>query len=412
MARLKLFEKVGVELEYMIVDAESLDVLPIADKVLRGPADEVVNDIERGPVAWSNEIVNHVLEVKTNGPAQAADAALAREFQQTVRDLNGILAQHGARLLPTAAHPWMDPLRETILWPHDYSVVYQAYDRIFGCQGHGWSNLQSVHINLPFANDDEFGRLHAAIRLLLPILPAIAASSPIIEGAPTGFLDTRLEYYRTNSIRIPSITGGVIPEPVFTEAEYRKEIYERTWADIAPHDPDGVLQDEFLNSRGAIARFGRGAIEIRVLDLQECPAQDIAVVSAIVAVLKALVSEQFCTYKEQRAMASEPLRELFLDCVRNGENATMKQPAILRALGMEWAPNHRVRDVWMNLMDQSDFAAGVDYEQHPLHAILQHGTLARRILKARGEDPSRDRLMAIYRRLADCLHHGETFLGI
>ena len=36
-------------------------------------------------------------------------------------------------------------------------------------------------LNLPFSSDEEFGRLHAAIRLLLPLLPALAASSPLVE---------------------------------------------------------------------------------------------------------------------------------------------------------------------------------------------------------------------------------------
>ncbi len=86
-------------------------------------------------------------------------------------------------------------------WPHEYSPVYEAYDRIFDCRGHGWANPQSVHLNLPLTGDDEFGRLRAAIRLLLPIMPALAASSPVIDGRLTGLMDSRLEVYRTNRRR-------------------------------------------------------------------------------------------------------------------------------------------------------------------------------------------------------------------
>jgi len=38
-----------------------------------------------------------------------------------------------------------------------------------------------------------------------------------------------------------------------------------------------VLQNEWLNSRGAIARFERDTIEIRVLDSQETPAAELAI---------------------------------------------------------------------------------------------------------------------------------------
>ena len=43
-----------------------------------------------------------------------------------------------------------------------------------------------MHVNLPFADDAQFARLHAAIRLVLPLLPALAASSPIAEGSVIG----------------------------------------------------------------------------------------------------------------------------------------------------------------------------------------------------------------------------------
>src|SRR5262249_40857437 len=155
---------------------------------------------------------------------------------------------HGARLMPGGMHPRMDPARETRLWPHDCNEIYQAFNKIFDCRGHGWSNLQSVHLNLPFADDEEFGRLHAAVRIVLPILPALAASSPIVEGRPTGAVDSRLEVYRGNSRRIPSITGHVVPEAVFSESGYRDEILAKLYADIAAHDPGGILQHEWLNA--------------------------------------------------------------------------------------------------------------------------------------------------------------------
>ena len=62
--------------------------------------------------------------------------------------------------MPGGMHPWMDPARETRLWPHDNAHVYRQYDEIFDCSRHGWSNLQSTHINLPFANDMEFARVY------------------------------------------------------------------------------------------------------------------------------------------------------------------------------------------------------------------------------------------------------------
>jgi hypothetical protein len=176
--------------------------------------------------------------------------------------MNAALAALGARLLPTGMHPWMDPRTETKLWPHEDGEIYRAFDRIFDCGDHGWGNIQAAQLNLPFSGDDEFGRLHAAIRLVLPIIPALAASSPIVEGRVSRWLDTRMEAYRRNSARIPSVTGLVVPERVFDRRGY-EALLKRIWDDLAPHDPEGILRHPWVNARGCIARFDRGTIERR-----------------------------------------------------------------------------------------------------------------------------------------------------
>ncbi len=331
---LHLFEAFGVEIEYMIVDARTLDVRPITDRVLKFIAGEIVSDVEMGEITWSNELTAHVIELKTTGPARSL-APLPALFQESVRRINAILETHGCRLLPSAMHPWMDPNREMVIWPHDYSVVYEAFNRIFDCRGHGWANLQAVHLNLPFADDAEFARLHAAIRVLLPILPALAASSPIFEGRLSGVLDTRLDVYRNNCRKIPLAAGRVIPEPVFSAADYHGRILEPLWAQIAPHDPEEILQEEWLNSRGAIARFERNTIEIRVLDVQECPQADVAVCALVADVLERLASGHWGDPKLLEAWDTEPLAEMLLSTIRDAEQAVIRDPAYLRLFGIE-----------------------------------------------------------------------------
>ncbi|TMA30384.1 MAG: hypothetical protein E6J87_18400, partial [Deltaproteobacteria bacterium] len=108
---LGLFEGYGVELEYMIVDAETLDVRPIADRLIFAEHGAIENEIERGAFAWSNELARHVVEIKTNGPV-AELAGLARGFAGEIARIESLLSAHGARLLPGGMHPWMDPARE------------------------------------------------------------------------------------------------------------------------------------------------------------------------------------------------------------------------------------------------------------------------------------------------------------
>ena len=297
-------------------------------------AGEIVSDVEMGEITWSNELTAHVIELKTTGPARSL-APLPALFQESVRRINSILESEGCRLLPSAMHPWMDPNREMVIWPHDYSIVYEAFNRIFDCRGHGWANLQAVHLNLPFADDAEFARLHAAIRVLLPILPALAASSPIFEGRLSGVLDTRLDVYRNNCRKIPLAAGRVIPEPVFSAADYHGRILEPLWAQIAPHDPEEILQEEWLNSRGAIARFERNTIEIRVLDVQECPQADVAVCALVADVLERLANGHWGDPKLLEAWDTDPLAEMLLSTIRDAEQAVIRDPDYLRLFGID-----------------------------------------------------------------------------
>lgn len=403
---LALFQGIGIELEYMIVDRETLDVLPVADELLRSVTGSYSNDYEKEGICWSNELALHVVELKTCEPA-ATVSETKELFQADIIMINELLADFNGMLMPTGAHPWMDPCTEARLWPHGQRTIYETYHRIFNCQGHGWTNLQSCHLNLPFDGSDEFGRLHAAIRLILPIIPAIAASTPILDGRRQPFLDTRMEYYRTNSARIGSITGEIIPEAIFTPQAYTKEIFARMYRDIAPFDPEGILRDEWLNARGAIARFDRNAIEIRIIDIQECSKADLAVAAGIAGVLKAIVAQKWSDFPNQTVWQTEPLRKILLDTVREGENAVISDRIYLESFGIDGLSRISAAELWDYLAGEVDIEndLAVDFQ-----SIVKNGTLANRILKALAGDISKKNLENVYRELAGCLRGNHLFL--
>jgi glutamate---cysteine ligase / carboxylate-amine ligase len=401
-----LFERFGVELEYMIVDTDTLDVLPIADRLIHAVGSARKNEVRHGAVRWSNELVLHVLEMKTDGPAPALDG-LAGLFQSEVRVLDDLLRDHGARLLPSAMHPWMDPHRETRLWPHGDKTIYETFHRIFDCRGHGWSNLQSTHLNLPFRGDAEFNRLHTAIRLLLPLLPALAASSPYLEGRRAPFLDMRIDAYRRNCARIPAITGRTVPEWIPSQSRYQSLVFDRIARDLAPLDPGGILEPEWTNARGAIARFSRSTIEIRLLDLQECPAADLAILQFVVAILRQLVDESLAPRPLQKNQRVADLEALLLDAAQNAEQSVIADRRYLAALGLEKIRAATARDVLLSLLDRVA-PSGAPWRP-AIEFILRHGTLARRLVQSAGQRPSREKLRDTYSRLADSLRTGTLF---
>jgi len=274
---LSLFQAFGIELEYMIVNRNSLQIQPITDQLFYHFSQEYTSDIIHGPITLNNELAAHVVEFKTTDPAKDL-RVLPELFGSEIRAVNDVLQSFDACLMPSAMHPWMDSLTEMRLWPHGSSEIYDALHRIFDCRGHGWANLQSTHINLPFADEGEFVRLHAAIRLVLPLIPSIAASSPFADEKATGYRDARLNTYKSNQRKVPSVSGFIIPEVIQSLQDYQDIILNRIYSDMASEDPEGVLRYEWINSRGAIARFDRNAIEIRLVDVQEAPIMDISIV--------------------------------------------------------------------------------------------------------------------------------------
>ncbi|MCA8959668.1 MAG: glutamate--cysteine ligase [Planctomycetes bacterium] len=404
------FEAIGIELEYMIVDATSLDVRPICDRLMEAEAGKIVADVEFDDVSWSNELTAHVVELKTTTPPPRLEG-WADHFDAHLRRIRNHLQPLGARLMPGAMHPWMDPGTEMKLWPHDYRPIYEAMHRVFDCRGHGWANLQSLHINLPFRGDEEFGRLHAAIRAVLPILPALAASSPAQDGVLTGRLDQRLMNYRHHCDRLRSMVADVVPEPVFSIDEYHERVLGWIYRELEPLDPEGLLRHEFANARGAIARFERSAIEIRVIDVQECPRADLAIAALATSVVRALGEEAWGRLDDLKTLGTEPLVAIFDACIADADEAVIADRDYLDALGIPGSTSMTAGEVWRQLRrsveryrsdDLSAFASDLDL-------LFDHGPLARRLREALGDRPDRSRFASVYTELCDALDRGELF---
>lgn len=374
---LHLFQAFGIELEYMIVDRDTLEVRPIADQLLK-EAGGGFSDFENGMVTWSNELVLHVIEIKCTRP-ESDLKKLAAAFHENVRQINKLLLKWNAMLLPTAAHPTMDPLSETKLWPHDNNEIYAVYNKIFDCRGHGWSNLQSTHLNLPFRGDEEFARLHSAIRIILPLLPSLCASSTVLDGKITRELDARMTFYKTNQKAIPSITGQVVPEEVYSESDYNERIYKKISADIAPFNGDDILDPVWVNSRGAMARFDRGSIEIRIMDIQECPAADMAIQEFVIDLLKKI---------EGPRIKTEILAEMLDDTIVHGASAKIQNKEWLAVFGLK-----------------EECTAG-DVLRKLGAPLPEGGNLSTRIRTAL----TTQSIPNVYRKLADCLEKNTLFI--
>jgi gamma-glutamyl:cysteine ligase YbdK (ATP-grasp superfamily) len=240
-----------------------------------------------------------------------------------------------------------------------------------------------MQINLPFADDAEFARLHEAVRLVLPIIPALAASSPYAEGHWSGFLDYRLEAYLSHQQRVPSTMGDLIPDSVASKAEYETRVLAPMFREIAEYDRAGILQHEWLNVRAAVPRFDRSAIEIRIADVQECPQADIAVAAAVIA----LVRHLYETDLDLPQLENQLLLSILRGCIESAEKSVITEERYLRLMQFP-GKSCTAAELWQHLLGTLQ-REGTLMSQWltPLQFILKHGTLASRLLQAVGIAP-------------------------
>jgi gamma-glutamyl:cysteine ligase YbdK (ATP-grasp superfamily) len=278
----------GPEHEFSLVNQE-LKVLPVADKIIKDFSGKIINFIKLPSFTFGKEMQLHVIEVKANSPFKSP-VQFEETMQNGVSTLSQIVNKQGALLLGTGMHPLLK-LEETAIWPHYHRKIYQEYAKIFNLNQHGWLNIQSFHLNLPYRKEADGIQTHNLLANLCAYLPAITASSPIYEGKAGPDVDNRLRFYKINQREISSVAGEVIPEYADSFSQYKHGVIGRYSEDLAKAGAGKtLLSREWVNSRGVIFRFDRSALEVRVMDEQECVKSDVALSCFIRATLRGLIA--------------------------------------------------------------------------------------------------------------------------
>lgn len=313
-------EVLGPEHEFSVID-EKLTPLPIVDRVMRDVHGRIVNCASLGACSFGKELQSHVAEFKANRPF-TSPIMFEQTMQSTIETILDILdKRYKARLLGSGMHPLLK-LADAKIWSHRDRGIYVALSKIFNMKQHGWLNIQSFQLNLPYKNEAEAVGLYNALTNILPYLPAVAASSPIYESKIGNYVDNRLFFYLRNQQEVPSITGSLIPEYVNSFEEYEKSTVHQYSEDLARlKAPRCLLNKEWLNSRGAIIRPDRKAIEIRILDEQESVKSDVALSCFIRATLRGILADVEYPY-----LSHEVLVHNFRQVMKKGLDAHVQHP--------------------------------------------------------------------------------------
>ncbi len=249
---------------------------PIVDKVIKDYCGRTVNFVKRPSFSFGKELQLHVMEVKPDKPFESPETFEENMHRALLEISERLNRKYRLNLLGTGMHPLLR-LNETGIWPHRHKKIYDAFSEIFDLQRHGWLNIQSYQLNLPYSNEKQGIFLHNALANIVAYIPAIASSSPMCEGEIGPYVDNRLNFYKQSQREIPSITGDVIPEYVNSFSEYQSKIIEKYSSEMAKAGAQSfILGKDWINSRGVVFRFDRKALEIRVMDEQECVKSDVA----------------------------------------------------------------------------------------------------------------------------------------
>jgi len=390
-------EALGPEHEFSLVD-ENLYPLPIVDTVIKGLNGRIVNYVKLKNFTFGKELQSHVVEFKANVPFYSPKT-FEEKMQRAVLEIDDLVERkHDARLLGTGMHPLLR-LEEAKVWSHRDRKIYENLSRIFNFYQHGWLNIQAFQLNLSHGNEKEAIQLHNALANLLPYIPAISASSPIYESKISEYADSRLHFYRINQKEVPSMTGNIIPEYVNSFKEYRQITINKYTEELQKFNaPECLLNKEWLNSRGAVFRFDRKAIEIRILDEQECIKADVALSCFVRASLRGMLSQR------EPYLPRDFLIEDLNSVIKDGLEAKVQHPR-----------GPTARDVCRYYFRIASENASVEEETYlPIvRKRIEEGNLSnlirRDVLKKAQKTDLDEAILSIYLKMAENLKENEVY---
>ncbi len=400
-----LFEAYGFAWECCAVDRNTLDVLPVPDMTLTEGASE--QGSTKRDILLAPSFNAHTLRL-LNGRSVRKPAKWGRKVLLRTATFAPWLHDHNALFMGGGAHPFLSPgsVQAGIGWSLEQR---EALARLTDIGGHAWINDQAFRLDLRFETPSEFAKLHAAVRVLLPVLPALTAASPVLEGRDAGCQSARLQAKLQAFGQAPALIGPFVPEAVFDQESHDREVLVPIARAAANSDRRQGLDPVSLNARAATVDFERGVLSIHAVDGQESPSVNMAVAEIIIAVLKALVNGRWVSTYLQRAWSAEDLRAIMLDTIRDGDGATLSSGDHLLMFGLMKQGEMPALKLWQHLFVELYSDLSDNARQH-VGTILEHGTLATRLRKRIGPTFEQDAIRKAYRSMAECFAADRAFV--
>jgi carboxylate-amine ligase len=249
---------VGLEEEFAVLDPQTLDLAPRFEELRDAAA-------EQDPVLFDHitgELISSEIEI-VSGRGENLHDALARQRDRR-RRLFALAAERGVALGSTGTHPWAD-------YRQQRNIDTKHYRRVVDGLGYvaRRNNTFSLHVHVGVHGTDRAVQVCDRLRPVLPLLLAVSASSPFLEGQDTLLHSARSQTFTKSFPRcgVPDVFGGWRPFRDYLELLIRTGSiveYTQVWWSIRPH-----------------ASFG--TVEVRIADAQVSAAESEGLASLIVA---------------------------------------------------------------------------------------------------------------------------------
>ncbi|MCB0875783.1 MAG: YbdK family carboxylate-amine ligase [Solirubrobacterales bacterium] len=266
----------AVEEEFAILDPASLDLAHGFERMFEeSQEDEVLADSVRG------ELIDTEIEIRS-GRSESFTEMRARQLERR-RLLFALAAAEHRLLAACGTHPWADYLDQAIIdTPH-----YRRLRRELGWVAQR-NNTWSLHVHVGVRGADRAVAVCDSLRNVLPVLLAISANSPFLDGRDTGLASVRSQIFTRTFPRCG------IHDPFGDWASYARfvDLLERTnsivestqlWWSVRPH-------------------HAFGTVEVRICDAQSDGEESFALAGLMVAAVA-----QACADHDDGVLAA-PLR--------------------------------------------------------------------------------------------------------
>ncbi len=230
---------VGVEEEFMLLDAESFDLVQGIESFLRSEQRAGFGDLT------SAELFESLVELHT--PVCATVAEAGHELRRLRANALDVADAEGLRLGSAGTHPFSLFERQRVTGRERYRALvdelqYAARrELIFG-----------LHVHVAVDDPDRAVRILGALQAHLCELVALSASSPFWRGRPTGLASCRHLIFSAFPRSGPSPHFRDYEEFAAVVAELEAcgclEDYTRIWWDVRPHPRFGTVEVRVMDA--------------------------------------------------------------------------------------------------------------------------------------------------------------------